>query len=167
MPDQDFGKTKEELVLEVRSLRRKLHEMEMCRQSRRENTEFEAEDLYLSLIADALFGYYVIQDGRFRFVNPRMTEIFGYTVEEMLEEFDPLDLVHPADKKAAAEVIKLRLDVNGGSTIYSLRCINKEGSTVYIQATISSTIYRGKPAIHGTLLDITDRIIFERNLQQS
>ena len=86
MPNRDLDKTNEELVREVRSLRQKLHETEMRLQSRARSTWIEAEDLYLSLIAEALFGYYVIQHGRFRFVNPRMIEMFGYTVEEMLEE---------------------------------------------------------------------------------
>jgi len=165
--DQDLGKTKEELVLELRALRQRLHETEMRLQSRVPNTWIEAEDLYLSLIAEALFGYYVIQDGRFRFVNPRMIEIFGYTVEEILEKVAPLDLIHPSDRKAAAEVIKLRLNGIQGSTTQELRCIHKDGSTVYIQATISPIRYKGKPAIHGTLLDITDRVMFERSLQQS
>ena len=167
MPNRDLDKTNEELAREVRSLRQKLHETEMRLQSRARSTWIEAEDLYLSLIAEALFGYYVIQHGRFRFVNPRMIEMFGYTVEEMLEEVAPLDLVHPADRKATADVIKLRLDGVWGSATHNLRCIHKDGSTVYIQATSSPIKYRGKPAIHGTLLDITDRIMFERNLRQS
>lgn len=167
MPDRDFGKTKEELMQEVRVLRQRVYEMESPQRTRSHSSWIESEDLYLSLIAEALFGYYVIQDGRFRFVNPKMVEIFGYTVEEMLGKVVPLDLIHPAERKASADIIKLRLDGALGSSTDNLRCLHKDGSTVYIQVTSSRIIYRGRSALHGTILDITERIKFERDLQQS
>ncbi|MGE5544256.1 MAG: PAS domain S-box protein [Bacillota bacterium] len=167
MPDRDLDKTKEELVLEVKALRQRVNEMELRRLTRSQSSWVEAEDLYLSLIAEALFGYYVIQDGRFHFVNPKMVEIFGYTVEEMLEKVVPLDVIHPSDRKAAADIIKLRLDGVLGSATHNLKCLRKDGSTVYIQATSSRIRYRGKPALHGTILDITERIKFERDLLKS
>lgn len=167
MPDRDLDKTKEELVLELRALRQRVNELELRHRPRNTNGWIETEDLYLSLIAEALFGYYVIQDGRFHFVNPKMVEIFGYTVEEMLEKVVPLDIIHPSDRKASADIIKLRLDGVLGSATHNIRCLRKDGSSVYIQATSSRIIYRGRPAIHGTILDITDRLKFERDLRQS
>jgi PAS domain S-box-containing protein len=163
----DLEKTKEELVLEVRALRQRVEEMESRQRSDGNGSWIETEDLYLSLIAEALFGYYVIQDGRFHFVNPKMVEIFGYTVEEMLEQVAPLDVIHPSDRKQAAEVIDLRLDGVLGSATYHLKCLRKDGQTVYIQATSSRIIYRGRPAIHGNILDITERMMFERDLRRS
>ena len=167
MLDKNQDQTKEELLLEIRALRQRVEEMELRQRSDSPDSWIDVEDLYLSLIAEALFGYYVIQDGRFHFVNPRMVEIFGYTVEEMLEKVTPLDMIHPYDRKATAEIIDLRLKGALASASYNLRCFRKDGSTVYIQATSSRIIYRGRSAIHGNILDISERVMFERDLRWS
>lgn len=166
MPDRE--KTKEELIAEVKVLRQRIAEMESRQRLEGRNYSWiEAEDLYLSLIAEALFGYYVIQDGQFHFVNPKMVEIFGYTVEEMLEKVAPLDVVHPYDRKLTGENITLRLEGFLGSATYNLRGLRKDGSTVFIQVTGSRIMYRGRPAVHGNVLDITERRNVERALRQS
>ena len=45
----------------------------------------------------AQVGIYVLQDRLFKYVNPCLTELFGYTAEEMLDGMGPLDLV-PAEQ---------------------------------------------------------------------
>ena len=42
----------------------------------------------------SLVGIYLIQDGIFKYVNPRMSEIFGYSREEMIDRMGPRDVVH-------------------------------------------------------------------------
>ena len=164
----DLEKTRDDLIAEIRDLRRRVQELEARRNLEgRSYSWIEAEDLYLSLIAEALFGYYVIQDGQFHFVNPKMVEIFGYTVEEMLGKVAPLDVIHPSDRKMTAENIQRRLEGALGSASYNLRGLKKDGSTVYIQVTGSRIMYRGRPAVHGNVLDITELKIAERALRQS
>jgi len=43
----------------------------------------QGEAKFRSLVEQSLVGVYVIQDGRFVYSNPRMANIFGYSIEEM------------------------------------------------------------------------------------
>ncbi|MGE5403593.1 MAG: PAS domain S-box protein [Candidatus Saccharibacteria bacterium] len=127
----------------------------------------EAEDLYLSLIAEALFGYYVIQDYKFCFVNPKLCEIFGYSVEEMLEKEKLLDLVHPDDVEMIKREFLVRIAGEPGTTDIILRSFKKDGSIIYIHAHASLTMYKGRPAIHGNMIDISESISMIARLSES
>ena len=39
---------------------------------------------YESLVEQALVGVYVVQDGRIVYANPRLGELFGYRVDDLL-----------------------------------------------------------------------------------
>src|SRR6185437_1207507 len=61
-------------LLWVLLLRRKVSEQTTTLQ--------QSEIKFRSLVEQSLVGVYVIQDGRFVYANPRMAEIYGYSVEE-------------------------------------------------------------------------------------
>ncbi|MBU1696212.1 MAG: PAS domain S-box protein, partial [Proteobacteria bacterium] len=44
----------------------------------------ESEEIFRSFSEQSLVGNYLIQDGIFVYVNPKFADIFGYTVEECL-----------------------------------------------------------------------------------
>ena len=48
----------------------------------------DAENLFEGVVEQSLTGIYVIQDGRFVYVNPKFGEIFGYTPAEVLAFYD-------------------------------------------------------------------------------
>lgn len=64
-----------------------------------------------SLAQSSLTGVYLIEEDRFRYVNPAMARMFGYTVEEVVDRLGPADLVSPDDRHTVAENIRKRLKV--------------------------------------------------------
>lgn len=126
----------------------------------------ETEDLYHSLIAEALFGYYVIQDDRFCFVNPKLADIFGYSVEELLQ-MNPLDLVLPEDRCLARDNMVRRLKGELRSIAYNLRVRSKKGDIVYLKILGSVCRYRGRLALQGNMIDITEQVKTEQALRES
>jgi PAS domain-containing protein len=71
----------------------------------------QSEVKFRSLVEQSLVGVYVIQDGRFTYVNPRMAEIYGYTVEEMLAPaFAVKQTILEEDWPIVDEQIKKRLN---------------------------------------------------------
>ncbi|NLV15598.1 MAG: PAS domain S-box protein [Syntrophomonadaceae bacterium] len=162
------NKSKKQLIEEIKLLRSQVSEYRKYRQiNKGKSTWLEAEDLFLSLIAEALFGYYVIQDGKFHFVNPKLVEIFGYTLEEMLEKVSPMDIIHPNYRSVTAHNIQMRLEGLLGSASYLIRGLKKDGTPLYLQVTGSHIIYRGRPAVHGNVLDITQQKAMEQALRNS
>ena len=54
----------------------------------------QSEAKFRSLVEQSLVGVYVLQDGRFVYANPRMANIFGYSIEE----FTAGKLDHPGHR---------------------------------------------------------------------
>src|SRR5512137_2762450 len=69
---------------------------------------------------------YVVQNGKFRYVNPQFAAVGGYTEKEMLG-MESVSLIHPEDRKKAKEnALKM---LRGESTSpYQFRMIEKGGS---------------------------------------
>ncbi|HYS43872.1 MAG TPA: PAS domain S-box protein, partial [Geobacteraceae bacterium] len=126
-----------------------------------------AEEKFRSLVEQSLVGTYIIQDGRFVYVNPKMAEIFGYTQEELTSGITHLDLTAEEDRPLAAENVRRRIAGEVQSVQYGFRGLRKDGATIYAEVYGNSTQYNGRPAIIGTLLDVTVRKRAEDALNES
>jgi len=98
---------------------------------------------------------YVVQNGKFRYVNPQFAAVGGYTEKEMLG-MEPVSLIHPEDRKKAKDyaVKMLKGEI---TSPYQFRIIAKDGSVKWIQETVHAITYRGKRAALGNSMDITLR----------
>src|SRR5438552_3151363 len=86
----------------------------------------------------------------------KMGEMFGATPEEMV--FRPLlDFVTKEDHGWARENIRQRLEAAAPSAPFLLRMRRKDGNVIHAEVHGGRTEFNGKPAIIGTLLDITER----------
>ena len=124
----------------------------------------ESENKFRGLTEKSLVGVYLIQDGRFQYVNPHFAAIFGYQPEEFLHK-NAIQFVVREDKRRLINTIRSQL-VSRGSFHTTFRCLSKSGKHIDIETYGSRTVYREKPAIIGTLLDITKRKIIEQALQE-
>jgi len=116
----------------------------------------ESQDLFRKLSEKSLVGVFLVQDGKFKYVNPRFAEIFGYEQQEIIEEFHPQDLAHPDDRGLIISNMKDRLNGNPESEEeYEIKGITNGGRVIDASLYGSKTMYQGKPAIVGTLVDIS------------
>lgn len=125
----------------------------------------ESEDKFRSLSEDALVGIYIIQDSLFRYVNPKMAEIFGYTVEELVDKTAPRLLVLEEDWPLVRDNLQKRLTGEQRSIRYQFRGVRKNKEIVFLEVFGSRTVIQGRPAVIGTFLDITERKRWEEELQ--
>lgn len=114
-----------------------------------------AEARFRGIVEHSLAGIYVIQQGKFVYVNPTFAKIFGYSVEEILELPSPLDIVDPADRDEVARSIKARESSPEPVVKYSYRGRKKDGTIVHIESLGTSIQLGGAIAVMGTVLDIT------------
>ena len=119
----------------------------------------EKEELYSVLAEGSLAGVYLIQDGKFRYVNPVLAQTFGYAVEELIDRFGPRDLNHPDDFPLLDEQIRQRLTAEIAESHYTFRGLRRDGSVIHLEGLGRLIEYQGRPAIIGTLLDITERTL--------
>jgi PAS domain S-box-containing protein len=127
----------------------------------------QSEASYRVVTESSLAGVYLIQDGLFRYVNPMLAQAFGYSVDELIDRLGPLDLVHPEDRARIAETMQRRLAGEKIGTRNIFKGLRQDGSVIYGEVLTRQVEYRGRPAIMGTLLDITERRLAEEALKAS
>ncbi|MRR18095.1 MAG: PAS domain S-box protein [Deltaproteobacteria bacterium] len=121
--------------------------------------------LYQTIWNHSLAGMYLIQDGAYQLVSPIAASFMGYSIPELIG-MKSTSIIHPEDrekaKNNAREMLSGKLD-----RPYSYRVISKQGDVRWIIETVTSTTYRGKPAILGNAMDITVRKMTEEKLKES
>ncbi|HKK47249.1 MAG TPA: PAS domain S-box protein [Balneolaceae bacterium] len=116
----------------------------------------QSENLFRALSEESLVGVYLIQDGIFRYVNPRFAQIFGYERDEIINKLKPADLTYPPDSDLVLDNLRQRMDGEVDYKEYDFRGLSKQGDVIHVSVYGSAIKYIGKPAVIGTLLDITE-----------
>ena len=127
----------------------------------------ESEDKFRKIAENSLVGMYIIQDGKFKYVNPRFAEIIGYRTEELIDILGPHDTTAPESYQTVIGNIDNRLSGKTESIQYEFKIVRKDRSIIDVEAYGSRIMYQGRVAIAGTLLDITERKQYEKSLEES
>ena len=153
--DGVLRQSRDELELVERQLA-EARRIEITERARSEAALREGEAKFRTLVEQSLTGVYIIQDNRFVYVNPGLSNIFGYSAEE-LRTMNLLDIVREDDRAQVAENLRKRVDNEVPSIHYSFRARHKDGRRLEVEVLGSRTELNGRPAIIGTALDVTAR----------
>jgi PAS domain S-box-containing protein len=129
-------------------------------ESERRRTEAalrESEERYRKIVETALEGIWTIDAvGRTTYANPRMAEMLGYSVEELLGR-NAFDLVPAEDMASAREHWDLRRQ--GISDRPEFRFIRKDGSTLWGQCSATALLDEagGFAGAIAMVVDVTRR----------
>ena len=127
----------------------------------------ESENKFKSFSEHAISGIYLIEDGVFRYVNPKFAEMFGYTVEELQDLMPFTRLVCAEDSAKVEQQVGRRISGEADSVHYTFRGLRKNGQVFHVETYGTGTFHNGKPAALGTILDITERRRTEEALRES
>ena len=127
----------------------------------------ESEEKFRILTEKSIIGTYIIQDSIMAYVNPSLAKMFGYEPEEIIGILKPSDLLHPDDIKIVMERIQDRLAGVDAKAPNIYKGTKKDGSLIYIETSGTMITYQGKPAVMGTLTDVTERVKSEEALKES
>ena len=89
----------------------------------------EADSLLFGLLENELVGVYVIQGGRFAYVNATLAKMFGYAQEEICGRLGPMELTCPEDQDRARAEIAKRVEGQAKASFYSFQGLRKDGSS--------------------------------------
>jgi len=140
---------------------------DITEKKRMEEALIESEEKFRILAEKSLVGICLFQDGVFKYVNPKYEEIFGYSAEELIDKLGPKDLTHPDDWWIVEENVRKRLRGEAKHVHYEFRGLRKDKKVINVEVYGSVVNYKGKPAIIGTLQDITERKLAEEALKKS
>ena len=157
---RDDKKTREQLIKELNGLRQRVAELEASKSQLRQDEET------LQVFRTSIpIGLFIIQDGKFKFVNDNFRELLADTSDEIIESYS-LRLVYPEDRERVREsAIKI---LRGESTTpYKYRIVNKYGQPRWLLESVASIQYQGKRAVLGHSMDITERELAQEKLEES
>ncbi|MDQ7837388.1 MAG: PAS domain S-box protein [Thermodesulfobacteriota bacterium] len=125
----------------------------------------ESEEKYATLVENSLTGIYIDQDGKIVFANHRFAEIYRYPREALLE-IESWRLVHPEDRPLINQIRLKRLAGEEAPPEYEARGLTKDGETIWINRRNTRIEYKGRPAILGNIVDITEQKRAEEQLRK-
>ena len=140
---------------------------DITERKRAEEKILESEDKFRNLTEKSMVGVYLVQDGVFKYCNPALAGIFGFELDEIFGKKGPKDVVLPEDWPIVMENLRKRSDGEVESLNYGFRGLKKNGEVIDVEVYGSRTFYDGKPAVIGTLLDITGRKRMEEALRDA
>jgi PAS domain S-box-containing protein len=118
-----------------------------------EVTESKARFQYL--VENANETIVVAQDEAVKYCNPKISELTGYTPEEMLSRgFDAF--IHPGDLEMVMSEYRTRVSGERPTSSYSIRIITKGGQEKHAFVNSALVDWDGKPATLAMLTDITE-----------
>lgn len=147
---KDEKKTKKDLLLELSTLREEISKLKTLRKAL-----LETQELHKTLVDRSPIGVYVLQNGAFQYINPQFKASTGFTEDDLLGR-DSLSIVHPADRTSVRENA-VRMLKGKRTAPYEYRSVTKDGRIRWILGTVISIHFRGKPAVLGNYMDITDQ----------
>lgn len=122
-----------------------------------------SERIHRSVVENSLGGIYILQDGVFKLVNPKLGEIFGCAAEELVG-MPFWHLVQPDDMQC---VSRLDRGIEGPAPAYESRVLRKDGDQSWIEFRTVPIEYDGQRAVLGNIVDITERKEMEIELVSS
>jgi PAS domain S-box-containing protein len=111
-------------------------------------------------------GIYILQDNVFKYANPRVLYLFGYALKE-LESMGIFDLVFKEDQNLVKEYLFSTQTDEVKFHSCEFRAVTKGGMVLYLDGYFAQTIFEGKPAVLGSIIDITNRKNAEDELMRS
>lgn len=154
-PLKSQSKTEEE---DIRKLHKRLSQLEKkeAEHRRAEEALRESEEKYRTVVTRANDGIVIIQDEKIEFVNPRLAEMGGYTMEELVNhsftEFIPNE-----ELQSILQIYEKRMAGDEVQSKYEIHLRKKNGDCLFAEVNTSLIPYRNKPAALIIIRDFTRR----------
>jgi PAS domain S-box-containing protein len=121
---------------------------------------------FQAMIEQSLAGIYVMQDERFVYSNATWAAMAGYTPQELMAK-SLRELIAPDMYDIVMHRYYQRLNGEVESMRFQTRGVHRDGHIVHLEIHGSRMMFRGRPAVGGVGIDITERVARDEELQRS
>jgi two-component system, cell cycle sensor histidine kinase and response regulator CckA len=118
----------------------------------------QANTQYRHLIEQSNDAIYLLYENKFESINPRFTQIFGYSLAECNEpDFHFMKLVADESKPIIKERMRKFSTGERVDPVYEFSALSKKGQIIKCEASVSRFKYKGGVATQGVIRDIGAR----------
>ncbi len=164
---KDEAKSKKQLITELTALRQQTAELNQ-RITELETAEsqhlLESELLRIFRTATPI-GLFIVQDGEFQFVNDIFRGIAGGKPDELIGT-PSMNLVLPEDREMVRESA-IRMLKGERREPYKYRIVLSSGRVLWMLEGVASVQYRGRRAVLGQVMDITELEQAQEKLEEA
>ncbi|KAA3657138.1 MAG: response regulator [Chloroflexi bacterium] len=127
----------------------------------------DSEEKYKHLVQHMQDGVFILQDGRFPFVNEALAAMLGYSVTELTGKFYT-EILAPEEREQAVRTNNEKLLAQETPIDLELCLRGKEPDhRIIVNLKTSLVNYNGRSAHMGNVVNITERKEYETTLQQA
>jgi len=126
----------------------------------------KSEEHYRQLTENAGEAIFVIQDGEIKFMNPKGSELSGYSLEEMVSK-PFVKFIHPEDIDMVADRYLKRLEGEPVPQTYDFRIVRRDGEIRWGELNAVPISWEDRPAVLCFMSDITERKQMEAASRES
>jgi PAS domain S-box-containing protein len=116
----------------------------------------QSEETFRALAQTLPAAVFIHQGKNFLYANPAAESVAGYRLEDY-KTMEFWDIVHPDYRGLVKERAASRLSGDDTPQQYDLKIVRKNGEERWVLMSAGIVEYGGKPAVIGTIFDITDR----------
>ena len=127
----------------------------------------ESEERYRTAIEHSNDGVGLVKEGKHIYVNKRFLEIFGYDEPEEVIGKPTSLIVHPDYHDELDDYSQRRREGRPAPEQFEFKGIKKDGTEVFIEASITKTFYRGEQVLFVFSRDVTSRKKAEEELAET
>ncbi|HEU65157.1 MAG TPA: PAS domain S-box protein [Chloroflexi bacterium] len=126
----------------------------------------QSEENYRQLVENAGEAIFVVQDGGVKFINPKGTELSGYSIQELISK-PFVEFIHPDDRDMVIDRYARRLQGESVPQIYDFRILRKDGDIRWGELNAVPILWEDGPGVLCFMSEITERKQAEEALRQS
>ncbi len=137
----------------------------MVRQRLADFMQLDQAEAYRLIVENTYEGIAVAQGEKLCFSNNRVTEISGYSRQELLtKKF--IELVHPDDRVIVIDIYKRKLKGETAPDTIPFRILTKDGAIKWVLGSAVKISWKGQPALMVFGIDITSQRQAEEALKE-
>jgi two-component system sporulation sensor kinase A len=125
----------------------------------------ETDVIYQNWAENALVGVFIEQEGKLVYVNRYCEEIFGFERGKMAGHSMMEHIAFSDIPRFLSEADKLKENIP--TTRFGVTGLKRDQESLYLEMHLAKTYFKGKKALSGTLIDITERKMAEQYLIRS
>lgn len=154
--------TYDELEQKVKELEKETLDLRRMEEELRER-----EEQFRNLVEGSLQGTLVHQNLKPLFLNKAYADIYGYSLDEIMEMESILLLFAPDEHPRITSYMKARLRGEDVPFQYEYKGVRKDGSLIWLDNRVEVINWEGKRAIQTNIFNITERKRAEEQLRES